>query len=67
MLNRFYQLRWVVLSFVSYNEKSRCNLFDGYAYVNGQRSGGGEYGTILSQDLQQLVWDKYEHETGLWR
>jgi hypothetical protein len=27
-------------------EKSCCNPFDGYAYVNGQRSGGGEYGTI---------------------
>ncbi|MFQ3173465.1 MAG: hypothetical protein ACI8W0_000555, partial [Flavobacterium sp.] len=27
--------------------KSRAvTLFDGYAYVNGQRSGGGEYGTI---------------------
>jgi uncharacterized repeat protein (TIGR01451 family) len=39
---------WVII--VIYENpvmKSRAvTLFDGYAYVNGQRSGGGEYGTI---------------------
>ncbi|EIA07102.1 LamG-like jellyroll fold domain-containing protein [Flavobacterium frigoris] len=46
--NPGYSGGWVMI--VVYENpvmKSRAvTLFDGYAYVNGQRSGGGEYGTI---------------------
>jgi hypothetical protein len=49
---------------MSYNEKSRCNLFDGYAYVNGQRSGGGEYGTIPISGFTTVGLGQVEHETG---
>ncbi|WP_367757574.1 LamG-like jellyroll fold domain-containing protein [Flavobacterium sp. WC2430] len=46
--NPGYSGGWVMIVIYENSAmKSRAvTLFDGYAYVNGQRSGGGEYGTI---------------------
>jgi hypothetical protein len=55
---------WViVVIYENPNEKSCCNPFDGYAYVNGQRSGGGEYGTIPISGFTTVGLTS-EHETG---